>query len=114
MVIPADYAHKIEPASNIKPVGSVKPVRKIDYSAFPLNELRIMEWKMQRRAVLTNDWFCYQNLLEIRTARVESENCIKEITEKYPYDGKSGFTQLLAMEIEKQTEERWCSPFVKN
>lgn len=96
-----DSIHKIGTVSNIR------PVRKINYSIFSLSELKNMELKMQRGAVLTNDWFYYQNILEIRKAKVEAENCSNEILEKYPYDGQSTFAQLLAKEIEKQNEGHW-------
>lgn len=59
------------------------------------------ELKLERMAVLTGDWRYYDRLLEVRSRRIEAEAARKEILEKYPYDGKSTFSELLAEEISK-------------
>ena len=46
---------------------------------------------LQRNAVLTGDWSYYAQLLDIQ----DRIRCHKEILEKYPYDGKSTFEELL-------------------
>ena len=52
----------------------------------------------QYMACKYGSWSYYQNILELQ----EQIKCRQEIMEKYPYDGKSTFAELLAKEIEKQ------------
>ena len=62
---------------------------------------RNYELRMERMAVITGDWYYYNKLLNVRRERMEVEAAHKEILEKYPYDGKSTFAELLIAEINK-------------
>ena len=53
----------------------------------------------QYMACKYDSWSYYLNILELQ----EQIRCHQEIMEKYPYDGKSTFAELLAKEIEKQS-----------
>jgi len=50
--------------------------------------------------LLTNDWQYYRRLVFLQ--HPETKAAKKEILEKYPYDGKSTFSELLAKAIENE------------
>ena len=52
-------------------------------------------------AGVQNETNYYNKLLNVRRERMEVEAAHKEILEKYPYDGKSTFAELLIAEINK-------------
>ena len=60
MVYPTDNVYRIEKISRITNVS------KIDYSGCSIKRLQNLEQYYQHQAVLTNDWFYYKELLEIR------------------------------------------------
>ena len=72
-------------------ISKVTKVQKIDYSYFSLKDLKNLEQRYQQRAVLTNDWYYYAELLEIRKAKRQAEADQKWIKENYPCGGKSSF-----------------------
>ena len=60
MIYPTDNVHRITR------INIIDKVRKIDYSRYSFEKLRNLEQYYQQRAVMTNDWFYYKELLEIR------------------------------------------------
>ena len=85
--------NKIEPISRIIPSQPIKEIEPITIKSMKQDLLAL-----QYRACKYNSWECYQQILEIK----ENIRCHQEILEKYLYDGKSNFAELLAQEIEKQ------------
>ena len=55
------------------------------------------EQECRMLALLTNDWQYYRKLAFLQ--HPETKAARKEILEKYPYDGKSTFAELLAKAI---------------
>lgn len=86
--------NRIEPISRIIPRQPIKEIEPITIKSMKQDLLAL-----QYRACKYNSWECYQQILEIK----ENIRCHQEILEKYPYDGKSTFAELLAKEIEKQS-----------
>lgn len=86
-------------------VGKVAGVQNetnyYNLSKVPLIYDRNYELRLERMAVITGDWYYYNKLLNVRRERMEVEAAHKEILEKYPYDGKSTFAELLIAEINK-------------
>ncbi len=62
---------------------------------------RSFELRLERMAIITDDWNYYKMLLDFRKNKMEENIFHREILEKYPYDGKSTFTELLATEVNK-------------
>jgi len=58
------------------------------------------EQECRMLALLTNDWQYYRRLVFLQ--HPETKAAKKEILEKYPYDGKSTFSELLAKAIENE------------
>lgn len=85
--------NKIEPISRIIPSQQIEKTEPITIKSMKQDLLAL-----QYRACKYNSWECYQQILEIQ----ENIRCLQEILEKYPYDGKSTFAELLAQEITKQ------------
>ena len=85
--------NRIEPISRISPSPQIERVKPVTLKSMKQNLLAL-----QYKACIYNSWECYQQILEIQ----ENIRCHQEILEKYPYDGKSTFSELLAQEIEKQ------------
>lgn len=65
MIKPKDYVSKVAKISRIK------KVQKTDYSRCSPKKLKILEQDFQQKAILTNDWYYYAELLEIRKVRME-------------------------------------------
>lgn len=65
MIQPKDYVSKVTKISRIK------KVQKIDYSRCSPKKLKVLEQELQQKAILTNDWYYYAELLEIRKVRME-------------------------------------------
>ena len=63
MIQTTDNVHRVAK------ISKVTKVQKIDYSYFSLKDLKNLEQRYQQRAVLTNDWYYYAELLEIRKAK---------------------------------------------
>ena len=85
--------NKIESISRIIPSQQIEKTEPITLKSMKQNLLAL-----QSKACIYNSWEYYQQILEIQ----ENIRCHQEILEKYPYDGKSTFAELLAKEIEKQ------------
>ena len=75
MIQPTDTIH------SVAKISKIKKVQKIDYSYFSLKDLKNLEQRYQQRAVLTNDWYYYAELLEIRKAKRQAEEDHKWILE---------------------------------
>lgn len=82
--------NRIEPISRIIPRQPIKKTEPITLKSMKQDLLAL-----QYRACKYNSWECSQQIQE-------NIRCHQEILEKYPYDGKSTFAELLAQEIEKQ------------
>ena len=65
MIKPKDYVSKVAKISRIK------KVQKTDYSRCSPKKLKILEQELQQKAILTNDWYYYAELQEIRKVRME-------------------------------------------
>lgn len=81
--------------SSINTVTSIQSIERNQ----PVN-LRSMKqnlFSLQKLAIKYNRWSLYQTLLEYE----DTIRCHKEIVEKYPYDGKSTFAELLEKETKK-------------
>ncbi len=63
MIQSTDYVSKVAKISRIK------KVQKIDYSRCSPKKLKVLEQELQQKAILTNNWYYYAELLEIRKAR---------------------------------------------
>lgn len=84
--------NRIEPISRISPSLQIERVKPVTIKSMKQNLLAL-----QSKACIYNSWEYYQQILEIQ----ENIRCHQEILEKYPYDGKSTFAELLAQEIKK-------------
>ena len=56
---------------------------------------------LQYNAAVTGDSYYYRKIRDLK----ETMQYHQEILEKYPYDGKSTFAELLTKELEKQRED---------
>lgn len=65
MIQPTDYVSKVAKISRIK------KAQIIDYSRCSPKKLKVLEQEFQQKAILTNDWYYYAELLEIRKVRME-------------------------------------------
>lgn len=65
MIKPTDYVSKVAIISRIK------KVQKTDYSRCSPKKLKNLEQELQQKAILTNDWYYYAELQEIRKVRME-------------------------------------------
>lgn len=65
MIKPKDYVSKVAKISRIK------KVQKTDYSRCSPKKLKILEQELQQKAILTNNWYYYAELQEIRKVRME-------------------------------------------
>ena len=57
------------------------------------------ELSLKYMAAVTGNGFYYQKLLEVQNELHELKAAKAEITEKYPYDGKSPFAELLEKDL---------------
>jgi len=62
-----------------------------------LTNLKQLLLKTQYRAAKSCNWLDYQAVLELQ----DFIHCREEIAEKYPYDGKSSFSELLNEALQK-------------
>lgn len=81
MIQPTDTIH------SVAKISKIKKVQKIDYSYFSLKDLKNLEQRYQQRAVLTNDWYYYAELLEIRKAKRQAEEDCEWILKNNRIDG---------------------------
>ncbi len=91
--------NRIEPVSRVSAVSRIEPIQKIERTTpVTLTGMKQELLVLQYQASKYNSWEYYQQILELQ----EDIRCRQEIMEKYPYDGKSTFAELLTKEIEKQ------------
>lgn len=90
MIFPTDFKHSVAPISGV--VGARKVEESIKINTRDYGRL---EQYYQQMAVITDDTFYYQKLLELRTEKRELEACHKEIQNRWPYDGKKTFWELV-------------------
>ena len=83
-----DEIRGLESVHRIKAIESTYEEREVKQDIVYLRQKARL---LQRNAVLTGDWTYYAQLLDIQ----DRIRCHKEILEKYPYDGKSSFAELL-------------------
>ena len=73
------------PINRIEPITRIVPSQQIERTEpVTIKSMKQDLLALQYRACKYNSWECYQQILE-----------------KYPYDGKSTFAELLAQEIKK-------------
>ena len=72
MIKPKDYVSKVAKISRIK------KVQKTDYSRCSPRKLKILEQELQQKAILTNNWYYYAELLEIRNVRMEVSGAMEK------------------------------------
>ncbi len=99
------YFSNYNDLANFPSVGKVAGVQN-ETNYYNLNKVssannNSLELRLERMAVITGDWTYYRMLLEVRKDKLEAQAAHKEILEKYPYDGKSSFAELLAAEVSK-------------
>ena len=91
--------NRIEPVSRVSAVSRIEPIQKIERTTpVTLTGMKQELLVLQYQASKYNSWEYYQQILELQ----EDIRCRQEIMEKYPYDGKSTFAELLAQEIKKK------------
>lgn len=83
-----DEIRGLESVHRIKAIESTYEVRLVKQDIVYLKRKAQF---LQRNAILTGDWTYYAQMLDIQ----DRIRCHKEILEKYPYDGKSSFAELL-------------------
>ena len=84
----------LESVHRVKAIESTYEVRPVKQDIVYLKK---KEHLLQHKAVLTGNWTYYVQLLDVQN-RIR---CHKEILEKYPYDGKSTFAELLEQAVLK-------------
>ncbi len=98
-----DYFYNYNQLPGIPRVGHVAGIINTDnyYNLRKLTKFseRNYESVLQRLAGMTGDWHYYERLLVFRSNQMELQSLRNSIIEKYPYDGKSSFAQLLASNI---------------
>ncbi len=60
-----------------------------------MSNLEITENWLKMQATFTGKVYFRQQLFELQKIKEEVAACRKEVFEKYPYDGKSSFKELL-------------------
>lgn len=90
MIFPTDFKHSVVPISGVGGARKVEESIKIN-----TRDYCRLEQYYQQMAVITDDTFYYRKLLEVRQEKRELELCHAEIMEKWPYDGKKTFWELV-------------------
>ena len=57
--------------SKVAKISRIKKVQKTDYSRCSPKKLKNLEQELQQKAILTNNWYYYAELQEIRKVRME-------------------------------------------
>ena len=92
------YFSNYSDLSSIPYVGRVAVIQEPGYmnlNRLDNNGLHTRELKFRYLAATTGDTIYYQKLLEVQKELRENALAHAEILEKYPYDGKSTFAELL-------------------
>ena len=94
------------PINRIEPITRIVPSQQIERTEpVTIKSMKQDLLALQYRACKYNSWECYQQILElqenIRCHQKKLSKIARNIFEKYPYDGKSTFAELLAQEIKK-------------
>ena len=74
-------------------------ISQMRFYGLRMSNLEVTEQWLKKNAALTGKVFYRQQLLELQRIKEEVAACRKEVFEKYPYDGKSTFKDLLAKAI---------------
>lgn len=64
--------------SKVAKISRIKKVQKTDYSRCSPKKLKILEQELQQKAILTNNWYYYVELLEIRKVRMEVSGAMEK------------------------------------
>ena len=64
--------------SKVAKISRIKKVQKTDYSRCSPKKLKILEQELQQKAILTNNWYYYVELLEIRKVRREVSGAMEK------------------------------------
>ncbi len=88
----------VRPVNGIRPVSQVAPIYIIE-STEPVSfeSMKLDLLALQSKVYKYNNWEYFQKMMELQ----ENIRCHQEILEKYPYDGKSTFAELLEQEWKK-------------
>lgn len=89
-----DKINAIEKKHAISNIAQVNNLSKIDTVEMDLLRQKAI---LQDKAANSGHWYYYAQLLDLQ----DSIRCHNEILEKYPYDGKSTFKELLIKKIDK-------------
>ena len=65
--------------SKVAKISRIKKVQKTDYSRCSPKKLKNLEQELQQKAILTNNWYYYAELLEIRKT---SGRCVQHDFER--------------------------------
>lgn len=99
------YFSNYSELTDLPAVGNVAGIEN-EFNHYNLNKVpscydKNYELHLERMVAVTGDWNYCSKLLEVRRDRMEAESELKKIFKKYPYDGKSTFSELLVKEINK-------------
>ena len=74
-------------------------ISRMNFYGLQMSNLQVTEEWLKKQALATGTAYYYQQLSELQRVKEEVAACHKEILEKYPYDGKSTFKELLAKAV---------------
>lgn len=87
-------------------VGRVAAINEPGYgnlNRLGTDALHDMELSLKYKAAVTGGGIYYQKIMEVQKEIAELDAAKAEIAEKYPYDGKSSFAELLNLQTEGES-----------
>ncbi len=89
------------PIDNVYTYSAAHPsdISQMRFYGLKMSNLQVTEEWLKTQAAFTGKTYYYQQLSELQRVKEEVAACRKEILEKYPYDGKSTFKELLAKAV---------------
>ncbi len=89
------------PIDNVYTYSVAHPsdISQMNFYGLQMSNLQVTEEWLTTQAAVTGKTYYYQQFSELQRVKEEVAACRKEILEKYPYDGKSTFKELLAKAV---------------
>ncbi len=89
------------PIDNVYTYSAAHPsdISQMRFYGLKMSNLQVTEEWLKTQAAVTGKTYYFQQLSELQRIEKEVAACRKEILEKYPYDGKSTFAELLIQAI---------------
>ena len=89
------------PLDNVYTYSTAHPadISRMNFYGLKMSNLQVTEQWLKMQASFTGKTYYYQQLSELQRIKEEVTACRKEVFEKYPYDGKSTFKELLTQAI---------------